>query len=129
MEKYIFHNFTGNFTVNHIAPGADVPQLVKATTPLHEDHMRIGAIQVQNATSVPTNSQQPQQASSAPTSGAQYNRNFVCQCLKKFSHKCSLTRHQKKCGKAPDIPCPHCPNMYYRKDLLKTHILTKHYYE
>ena len=54
-------------------------------------------------------------------------KNFTClKCSTKFSQSSSLNRHRRKCEGLFQFSCPHCAQLYYRKDTFRCHLLTRH---
>lgn len=58
-------------------------------------------------------------------------RRFKCPvCFKTYKYKSHLARHQNYyCGKLPSVKCPLCDYKTFRKDCLKSHLLSKKHLE
>ncbi|KAK7481239.1 hypothetical protein BaRGS_00027499 [Batillaria attramentaria] len=56
------------------------------------------------------------------------DKQFICQkCGRVYAHQGSLWRHQCKC-EGRYMKCSFCDQLFYRKDLLRQHLLNKHQY-
>lgn len=54
-------------------------------------------------------------------------KQFVCtKCNQSFGYLGNLSRHRKACEGNFHLKCPYCAKGFYRQDVLKIHLLSKH---
>ena len=53
-------------------------------------------------------------------------RYFCSKCNQSFSFPGNLSRHRKACEGNFDLKCVYCEKVFYRQDVLKVHMRSKH---